>query len=202
MGYYYLNGETVYYYDDNEVSVAVFLTWNRTYGKHFQANILIGNKSGSSFNFHPDKITAIYQKNGSWEKAEVYTHDEYMKKVTEPERKLVNLRGTVICEVNPKGEVVWDWKEYEHLDVNRYSKTDNLVDWTHTNTAHVLPENQWYKQGHKAFKPGNILACQRHFDTAIIIDRETKEIVWSYTGDYRGGLGHPHEPLMIPPDSF
>ena len=81
MGYYYLNGETVYYYDDNEISVAVYLTWNSSYGKHFQANILIGNKSGSSFNFRPEKITAIYQRNSEFEKAEVYTHDEYMKKV-------------------------------------------------------------------------------------------------------------------------
>jgi len=125
--------------------------------------------------------------------------EEYMKNVTDPERKILKLRGSVICEINSKNEIVWEWHEYKYFDANRHSKTDNVVDWTHTNTANVLPENKWYKQWYKAFKPGNVLACQRHFDEIIIIDRETKKIVWTFSGDYRGGLSHPHEPLMIPP---
>jgi len=31
----------------------------------------------------------------------------------------------------------------------------------------------------------------------MIIDRESKEVVWTFRGNYLGGLGCPHEPYMI-----
>lgn len=78
--------------------------------------------------------------------------EEYMKSVRDPERRALKLIGDCICEVNPKGEVVWEWHEYKHLDLNKYSSLDGLDDWTHTNTVQVLPENHWYKKGYKEFK--------------------------------------------------
>lgn len=126
--------------------------------------------------------------------------EEYMKLVKDSERRASGLRGDCICEVNPKKEVVWEWHEYKHLDLNAYSSVDGLRDWTHTNTVQVFPENRWYAEGHKEFKPGNVLINPRNLDTCIIIDRETKEVVWSYTGDYKGGIAHSHEPHMIGPN--
>jgi len=124
---------------------------------------------------------------------------EYMKSVKDLERKFLKLGGDCVCEINPKGEVVWEWYQHEYLDLNKYSPTDNLRDWTHTNTVQVLPENHWYDEGHKEFKPGNVLINPRNLDLCLIIDRQTKKIVWEYSGDYKGGIAHPHETVMIEP---
>lgn len=72
-----------------------------------------------------------------------------------------------------------------------------LNDWTHGNTSRPIPENKWYDNGDERFKPGNILFCPRNLDTIIIIDRDTKEIVWTWTHNEKGGLSHCHDPLMI-----
>ncbi len=122
--------------------------------------------------------------------------EEYMKLIDDPERRKMRIVGDCICEVNEAGEIVWEFQLHEHLDLNEYSP-EAPADWTHTNTVRVLPENKWYDQGHKAFKPGNVVLCMRHLDKIMIFDRETKEVVWTFRGDYLGGLGFPHEPYMI-----
>jgi len=125
--------------------------------------------------------------------------DEYKAGIENPERRRLAIRSDCIREVNPAGETVWEWHEYEHLDINKYCPTDGATDWTHTNTVQVLPENKWYEAGDERFRPGNVLISVRNQDTVYIIDRETEEVVWDYTGNYMGGLAHQHEPHMIEP---
>jgi len=116
--------------------------------------------------------------------------EEYLKKIKDPERRKMQIVGDCIREVNRAGEVVWDFHLHEHLDLNEYSP-EAPADWTHTNTVRVLPENKWYDQGYEEFKPGNVVLCMRHLDKIMIIDRATKEVVWTFRGDYLGGLGCP-----------
>ncbi len=125
--------------------------------------------------------------------------EEYKAVIDDPNRRAAPIKADCILEVDMKGETVWEWHEYEHLDINHYSKTDGLADWTHTNTVQVLPPNHWYDEGDERFRPGNVLISVRNQNTIYIIDRESKEIVWSYTGNYKGGLAHQHEPHMIEP---
>lgn len=122
---------------------------------------------------------------------------KYLEKITDPERKTVEIKTDVLLIVNKEGELIWEWHECEHLDVNTYSLFDGITDWTHTNTIQALPENHWYDEGHKEFRPGNVMFNPRNLDKFFIIDRETKEIVWDYTGTFAGGLAHPHGPLML-----
>ncbi len=124
---------------------------------------------------------------------------ERRPKAALPERRNIDMTSDVILEVNPKGETVWEWHECDHLDIDVYSSRDGLRDWTHTNTVQALPPNKWYDSGDERFKPGNVLISVRNHDAILIIDKETKEIVWRYSGDYKGGLAHQHEPHMIEP---
>jgi outer membrane protein assembly factor BamB len=112
-------------------------------------------------------------------------------------RKGVRLNGESIIISDWKGNIKWQWDTWDHLDVNDFSPMTNLDDWTHGNTCRILPENKWYDGGDKRFKPGNILYNPRNLDKITIIDRDTKEIVWTWTHDERGGLSHCHEPVMI-----
>lgn len=130
---------------------------------------------------------------------------EYQAKVKNPdlpwwpgyERTKIAQGGDIIQEVTPSGDVVWEWKAWEHLGVNSFSPLNASVDWTHGNTVDVLPPNPFFDKGDQRFKPGNIIFNPRNLDMVCIIDRESKEIVWSYTGTYKGGLAHAHDTTMI-----
>ena len=130
--------------------------------------------------------------------------------IVDPKKRRARIRTDIILEVTPEGKVVWDWAAHDHIDVNSCGakpcrKLPRVVvsgkkvyDWTHANTIAPLPENKWYDQGDKRFKPGNIVFMPRNMWEAMIIDKDSKEIVWRYHGDYKGGLSGGHEPHMIP----
>jgi len=134
---------------------------------------------------------------------------EYLDKITDPVRQKMRVFGDTLIEINREGEIIWEHVQHEHMDVNwcnphpadqNWSGGENsntITDWTHTNTIHELPENKWYDEGDERFKPGNILQSLRQLDTINIVCRDTGNIVWSYTGDYNGGLSGQHDPHMI-----
>jgi len=124
--------------------------------------------------------------------------DEYREKIKDPVRRSAKpLNADLVLEVTPEREVVWEWHAYEHLDINFHCEIWNPGDWTHINTVQALPENRHYDAGDKRFKPGNILLSPRNLGFIFIVDKETKEVVWRYTGNYKGGLAGQHEPHMI-----
>lgn len=132
-------------------------------------------------------------------KANVNVHNQTTQWWGTQERKNIELRGDTIIEVNPQGKIVWDWNSSEHLDLNRYLPLTGMSDWTHGNTVSIIPPNKWYDKGDKRFKPGNIMFNPRHFDSFVIIDKDTKEVVWELPKEFKamGGLGQCHEPIMI-----
>lgn len=107
------------------------------------------------------------------------------------------MTGDRAIEVNPQGQIVWDWKSHEHLDGNIFSPISSLSDWTHTNTIQAIGENPWYAKGDKRFKPGNILINPMNLNHTYLIDKETKKVVWEWTHGYSGGHAHSHEAEMI-----
>ena len=134
----------------------------------------------------------------------------YLDKVVDAERAKEGIHGDELIEVNREKEVVWRWLQHEHMDVNRCNPipanrnwaggagNNTITDWTHTNTIQELPANRWYDAGDARFKPGNILQSCRQIDTISIVDRDSGEVVWSYTGTYNGGLSGQHDSQMIP----
>lgn len=117
------------------------------------------------------------------------------------ERQRVPLVADVVMEVTPGGDPVFEWHQYEHFAIDWYKPKNRLnADWTHTNTVNCLPENHLSKSGDSRFEPGNYLISMRSLDTIMIVSRRTGEIVWQYSGDYRGGLSGQHEPNMVPED--
>jgi hypothetical protein len=133
-------------------------------------------------------------------------------KLADDEMKLQELRSDTIIEVSPEGQIVWEWKTQDHLDLNSCGRrpcrfveagdnekpnADELRDWTHVNTAFALPENKWFDAGDTRFRPGNVLFLPRNWWTVFLVDKPSGQVVWNYGGDYRGGLSGGHEVNMI-----
>jgi hypothetical protein len=106
--------------------------------------------------------------------------------------------GGDIYEVNLDGEVVWEWHAHDHLDLNLFSPLTPPGDWLHGNSIAPLPENKWFDAGDERFRPGNIIFNARNINMMYIIDKQSGDVVWEGTHDYRGGMSHSHEPEMIP----
>jgi hypothetical protein len=116
----------------------------------------------------------------------------------EKEIKMVRpIYGDRITEINPEGEIVWDWFAHDHLDVSKacgysswYSGRKAAIyygDWTHFNAIHYCT-NPGYED--------KIVVSNRHHNEALLIDKKSGEIVWQWGEDL---LGHQHDVQMIEP---
>jgi len=70
--------------------------------------------------------------------------------------------------------------------------TKKIFVYYHLNSIKILPKNDLEGQD-KRFQEGNWLICLRHVNLILILDKDTKEIVWSYGA---GILDWPHMPVM------
>ena len=76
--------------------------------------------------------------------------------------------GDYLVEMTTAGDVVWEWRSWEHLDPQEDAITyaaESRAEWTHGNTVAELPD-------------GNLLVSFRHISTVAIVERQTSEIVW------------------------
>lgn len=98
-----------------------------------------------------------------------------------------------LAEVTPDGRVLWEWRSAEFLVEYFGDLPENAKDITHINSVQLLPPNPWFDAGDERFRPGNILISARNLDAVFLIDRETREVVWSYATR----LDRQHEAMMI-----
>jgi len=131
-----------------------------------------------------DKVEDVTDKIAPWWEPRLRGSEEHQQ-------------GGDIYEVNLDGDVVWEWHAHEYLDLNLFSPLTPLNDWLHTNSIAPLPENKWFDAGDERFRPGNILINQRNINMMYIVDKQTGEVVWEGTHNYKGGMAHSHEPEMI-----
>jgi hypothetical protein len=142
-------------------------------------------------------ILAVRLENGNT----ICVHKEpvpwrYMQRIADPARRnRADYNGDCLREITPDGHVVWEWKTYEHIDMNLYLGIDPSANWTHFNSVQALPENKWHDGGDVRFRPGNLLLSPRTLGFVFIVDKETGEIVWRTDG--RIQLSGQHAPRMI-----
>ena len=78
------------------------------------------------------------------------------------------MNGDYLVEMTTKGEVVWEWRTWEHMDPADYPITavqDNRDEWTHANGFSEMPD-------------GNILLSFRNVSTVIMINRSSGAVYW------------------------
>ena len=119
-----------------------------------------------------------------------------MQRISDPARRnRSDYNADCLRQVTADGDVVWEWKGYEHIDMNLYLDIDASQNWTHFNSVQALPENRWYDGGDVRFRPGNLLLSPRTLGFVFIVDKESGEIVWRTDG--RVPLSGQHAPRMV-----
>lgn len=123
------------------------------------------------------------------------------KTLKRPEISKRALTDDCLIEVDPSGKVVWEWQTADHFDelglddaakadiMTAYgaavkSVPDSPFDWAHMNAASPIPENTGNTD--PRFKAGNIVVSYRHLSTVAVVDRDSKEIVWTAIGTTLG----------------
>lgn len=91
--------------------------------------------------------------------------------------------GDVVREFSPKGEIVHEWKSWEHLnfDVDLICPLEGRREWTHGNSINVTPE-------------GNYLVSFRQTSTVGIVDPESGRFLWKWGP---GEVSHQHNPSFL-----
>ncbi len=116
-------------------------------------------------------------------------------------------RFDVLVTLSNKGETVETWDTYANLEsIQKHHKPtvldreardpsdpDEKYDYYHVNTVKLLPRTPLGLEDER-FQEGNWLVCFRQVDLLCILDKDTKEIVWSWGP---GELDWPHCPLML-----
>lgn len=96
-----------------------------------------------------------------------------------------------VIEIDFQGNLLFEWSLAEHLDYFNLSNSDwmwiksecelidGYVNYAHCNSISRLGDNPWHDLGDIRFKPDNLLVSSRQLSTMFIIDKDTKNIVWS-----------------------
>lgn len=96
-----------------------------------------------------------------------------------------------INEIDPQGNLVWQWHAVEHMDfdIDIIGPIHTRQEWSHQNTLWVTEE-------------GDIMSSSRHIDMGFKISRKTGEIVWrwgnaAYLDKETGRLELNHGPKVL-----
>lgn len=80
---------------------------------------------------------------------------------------------SVIQELTPEGELVWEWSSADHIDLRETGRwleqLEEPYDLTHINAVSELPD-------------GDLLISMRNVDAVYRLDRETGEVEWKLGG--------------------
>ena len=95
-----------------------------------------------------------------------------------------NMYGISLQEITKQKKIVWEWKNYEHLDFERDMADclDPRYTWGYANSIAVFPNE-------------DILISMRHFNTIARIEKKTGDIIWRWGPEHL--LGHPHSVSVL-----
>lgn len=91
--------------------------------------------------------------------------------------------GDLVTEVTPTGEVVWEWKSWEHLSYAEdvICPLENRREWTHQNALNVTPNE-------------DLLVSFRQISTVGIVDKSSGDFRWKWGP---GNISHQHHPTFL-----
>ncbi len=109
------------------------------------------------------------------------------KEIRVPAVSKSSLKDDCVIVVDGAGKVVWEWQTAEHFDelgltpdakatIAAGREVKGGWDWAHVNAASPIPA----ATGHTdpRFKAGNVMISFRNLNIIVVVDRDSKKIVW------------------------
>lgn len=141
------------------------------------------------------------------------TGDSFLVPFSEPHREYRGRRVKFdgLLRVSWDGSLLDEWLVADHLgeiqplhvpspldsppraDSEGSEQVESTYDYYHVNTVEVLAETALGRRDPR-FQPGNLLLCLRNTSLLVILDRDTREVVWSWGP---GALDYPHMPTLL-----
>jgi Arylsulfotransferase (ASST) len=98
-----------------------------------------------------------------------------------------SLKDDCVIEVDGSGKIIWEWQTADHYDELGLSAQARAIiltgrdvkggwDWAHVNAASPIPANTGHTD--PRFKPGNVMISYRNLNMVVVVDKDTKKIVW------------------------
>jgi len=167
----------------------------------------------SYYSYNPKKAVFKYDKdmNLLWEFPLLAHHDLEIlyDSVLVVSRKLYEYNGKTfffdeINEISKQGEVISTWSTYTNLKEikKHHEKIDSFIDvegepypdYYHMNAITVIPETE-LSELDKRFQKGNWIVSLHTPNLILILDKDSKEIVWSFGP---GEIVGQHKPVVLP----
>jgi Arylsulfotransferase (ASST) len=109
------------------------------------------------------------------------------KEIRVPGISKSSLKDDCVIVVDGSGKVVWEWQTADHFDELGLSPEARAEiaagrevkggwDWAHVNAASPIPATAGHTD--PRFKPGNVMISYRNLNTIVVVDRDSKKIVW------------------------
>ena len=92
--------------------------------------------------------------------------------------------GDVVQEITPDGEVIYEWKSWEFLDVDEdvICPMEGRHEWSHQNALNITSD-------------GDLLVSYRQTSTVGIVDKASGQFKWKWGP---GQVNHQHHPTWLP----
>lgn len=133
------------------------------------------------YNGRPVRFDSVAHFSASGEMLDVWSSSDHLE-------ELQKIHGATRLDSPPTA----DEKAFEQRKLARRKK-DLSYEYYHLNTVEILPKTGLGSKD-KRFQAGNYLLCLRNVSLILILDKETKKIVWSWGPEE---LDWPHTPSML-----
>lgn len=113
----------------------------------------------------------------SWKRVPQEVHEQVQGGYVDPADP-TPMWGDVVHEVAPNGDIVHEWRSWEHLsfEENVRCPLESRKEWAHANSIDILPDGRW-------------LISFRLTSTVAIVEPGSGEIVWRWGPEQ---LSHQH----------
>ena len=195
-----------------DMSGKIVHTWNLPIKGQWEYGIILKNGDLVAVAVGKEVAKVDWNSNIIWERKISVNHDveglsdnsylvpyNYFRKYNS-----YNVRFDSIAHISMSGYILDEWSTFENFDeikklhkpsaLDKRKKSSNKqYDYYHLNTIKILPDTPLGKKD-KRFQKGNWLICLRNTNLILILDKDTKEIVWHWGP---GNLDWPHMPVML-----
>lgn len=125
-----------------------------------------------------------------WTELPKELHSQVKRGIPGSEAENNTIYTDIVRIINRNGDTLWEWIPYKQLNISDYllGQNDNRNHWPNVNVVTYLPKDNSFNGKE------SVLISLRRTNTLIIVNMETKKVVWEWGKDQ---ISHQHDPQLL-----